>query len=82
MEHASKVRLFIERMVHTVEDVKNWVEKQVTPSLFVLTQTIGRENLLRLVDDAANRLSTKQEDLILSYRDMLRSMTPVSGTAG
>ena len=41
LEYASKERLFISRVVKTVDDVENWVDKQVTPSLYMLAMTIG-----------------------------------------
>jgi phage replication initiation protein len=71
LENASKKRLFISRAVKTVDEVKNWVNKQVAPSLFVLAMTIGHDDLFRMVGEASARISDKHQDMIDSYGEML-----------
>jgi phage replication initiation protein len=74
LENASKVRLFISREAKTVDDVKNWVDKQVAPSLFVLSMTIGHDALFHIIGEASERLSNKHVDMIQSYGQMLDKM--------
>ena len=74
LEYASKVRLFISRVTKTVDDVKRWVNKQVAPSLFVLSMTIGHDDLFHMVGEASARLSNKHLDMIQSYGQMLGAM--------
>jgi phage replication initiation protein len=75
LDYASKVRLFISRVVKTVDDVKQWVNKQVAPSLFVLASTIGHDDLFRMVGEASARLSSRHVEMIESYGQMLGAMT-------
>jgi len=74
LEYASKVRLFISRVTKTVDDVKHWVNKQVAPSLFVLSMTIGHDDLFHMVGEASARLSRKHVNMIQSYGQMLGAM--------
>jgi phage replication initiation protein len=78
LDYASKVRLFVERVVKTVEDVKYWVNKQVTPSLYVLAATIGHDELFEMVGEASVRLSPRHVEMIQSYGQMLGEMNQAS----
>jgi phage replication initiation protein len=75
LEYASKVRLLIMRVTKTVDDVKHWVNKQVAPSLFVLSMTIGHDDLFHMVGEASARLSRKHVNMIQSYGQMPLAMT-------
>ena len=64
----------IESEERTIEDVKNWVQKQVAPSLCVLAATIGHDELLEIVGDGSGRLSDRQVNMIEAYNKMLGEM--------
>lgn len=64
LANAAKLRLAIGEQVKTVERVRRWVKKQVTPSLLVLGKTIGYEELFSDILEAASRLSIEQEHMI------------------
>ncbi len=70
LDYASKVRLVLSRVVKTVDDVKQWVNKQVAPSLFVLASTIGHDDLFQMVGEASARLSSRHLEMIESYGRM------------
>lgn len=73
LENATKMRLVLDPEIRTVETVKHWVDRQVTPSLYVLGQTIGYEDLFRMVLDGGKRLSERHDTLIANYTRMLQS---------
>jgi phage replication initiation protein len=74
LENASKVRILICYQKKTIEDLKRWVIQQVAPSLYVLVDTIGFDEVFRLIGEASARLSPRQIELIKSYEKMLREM--------
>lgn len=74
LEYASKVRLVLEKVVKTVEDVKRWIRHQVAPSLFVLASTIGRDEIFEIIGEGSARLSQQQLGMIQSYEQMLGAM--------
>ncbi len=74
LDRASKAQIHVEKKRKTAEDVKAWVEKQVSPSLFVLTATIGHDELFGIVGEASARLSERQVDMIEEYRQSLEEM--------
>jgi phage replication initiation protein len=74
LERASKARIVVASEERTLEDVKQWVEKQVAPSLFVLAATIGHDELFEIVGDGSGRLSERQVNMIEAYNKMLAQM--------
>ena len=52
---------------HSVEQVHNWVEAQVGPSLAILLRTMGFGSIFALARDSCRRLSDKQQFLIADY---------------
>lgn len=59
-----KGRLFVSRVIHTADDLRAWIESQVTPSLFVLIRVIGWEEVLRIIGEACTRLKAKHFAMI------------------
>lgn len=51
-----KSRLTTEKNFRTVDDVRDWVGKQVTPSLLVLWTVDGARRMQNMIDGAASRL--------------------------
>jgi phage replication initiation protein len=74
LERASKARIVVASEERTLEDVKDWVQKQVAPSLFVLAATIGHDELFEIVGDGSGRLSERQVNMIEAYNKMLAQM--------
>ena len=52
---------------HTVDQIQNWVEGQVGPSLAILLRTKGMACLFEVAKEACARLSDKQKFLIFDY---------------
>jgi len=75
LEHASKVRILICYQKKTIESIKRWIKEQAAPSLFVLLDTIGLDELLHVIGEASARLSPKQIAMIKAYEEMLREMS-------
>ena len=68
VDELESVRLVARCVVqHRVEQIENWVEAQVGPSLAVIVRTLGWPHLLELAYAARQRLSEKQECLIADY---------------
>jgi phage replication initiation protein len=67
LDQAGKCKLLGERKVATLEDVRAWVEKQVSPSLFVLAATIGHDELFQIVGQGSERLTPRQIRMIKEY---------------
>ena len=74
LERASKARIVVASEERTLEDVKQWVEKQVAPSLFVLAATIGHDELFEIVGEGSGRISERQVNMIEAYNKMLGDM--------
>ena len=74
LERASKARIVVASEERTLEDVKQWVEKQVAPSLFVLAATIGHDELFEIVGEGSGRISERQVNMIEAYNKMLGEM--------
>ena len=53
---------------HSVEHIAEWVRNQVTPSLYILTHTMGFEFMQDIIEEALERLTSKQEALITDWR--------------
>ena len=64
LDFASKLRIFISRRILTIEDVKNWVEQQIGPYLFVLQAVYGKDILSDIANRSATRLTKKHLALI------------------
>ena len=67
LEHSAKVKLFVTRVIQTVDSIVQWIENQVAPSLYTLCMTVGWQEVLRVVGDACGRLSPVQSDLIAGF---------------
>lgn len=74
LDNAVKIRLVLDPQVRSVDTVKTWVVRQVSPSLSVLGQTIGYQELFQIVLDGGNRLSERHEKIIDDYARMLESI--------
>lgn len=77
LRFVQKARLIIYRAERTVEDLREWIEAQVTPSLFVLLDVLGWECVLRMIGEASGRLKPKHLAMIDSA-----SAYSVLGSAG
>ena len=76
VDELEAVRLVARCVVqHGVDQVYNWVEAQVGPSLAMLLRTKGFGCLFALAKESCNRLSDKQEFLIADYN----ALYPVKG---
>ena len=65
------VRLVAREVIqHTVEQIGNWVEAQVGPSLAILFQTMGWPYIFEIAKDSAARLSDKQISLVTDYNSL------------
>ena len=68
VDELETVRLVARCVVqHTVDQIHNWVETQVGPSLAILLRTKGMACLFEVAKDACSRLSDKQQFLITDY---------------
>ncbi len=68
VDELEAVRLVARCVVqHSVEQISNWIESQVGPSLAILFQTMGWPHVFELAVDANSRLSDKQRFLITDY---------------
>ena len=68
VDELEAVRLVARCVVqHSVEQVHNWVEAQVGPSLAILLRTMGFGSIFALAKDSCSRLSEKQQSLIQDY---------------
>ena len=71
VDELEAVRLVAREVIqHTVEQIGNWVEAQVGPSLAILFQTMGWRYLFELAKDSAERLSDKQISLVTDYNSL------------
>jgi len=55
---------------HGVDHVRNWVESQVGPSLYVLMKTIGLIDIYNIAASSVNRISAQQEALIIDFQNL------------
>lgn len=55
---------------HSVDQIHNWVEAQVGPSLAILLRTMGFGSIFALAKDSCARLSDKQQSLIKDYNSL------------
>ena len=68
VDELEAVRLVAREVIqHGVDQVYNWVEAQVGPSLAILLRTKGFGCLFELAKESCSRLSDKQEFLIADY---------------
>jgi len=64
LDNAAKCKIPIKREEQTIERIVAWVDKQVAPSLFVLSATVGHDQVFERVGAASARLSARQVQLI------------------
>jgi phage replication initiation protein len=74
VEHAKKSRILSVQEERTVEDVRDWVDKQVVPSLFVLEATVGHDEVFQMVAEGSGRLKDHHKKMIEDYNKMLSAM--------
>ena len=68
VDELESVRLVARCVVqHSVDQVRNWVEAQVGPSLAILLRTMGFGCIFELAKESCSRLSDKQQSLIADY---------------
>ena len=68
VDELESVRLVARCVIqHRVEQIENWVEAQVGPSLAIIVRTLGWPHLMEIAHAARGRLSEKQECLISDY---------------
>jgi len=53
---------------HGVEHIRNWVESQVGPSLYVLMKTVGLIDIYNIAASSVKRISGQQEALIKDFQ--------------
>lgn len=71
VDELESVRLVAREVIqHSVEQIGNWVEAQVGPSLAILFQTMGWPYIFELAKDSAKRLSDKQVSLVTDYNSL------------
>ena len=71
VDELDKVRLVSRDVIqHGVERIRNWIENQVGPSLYVLMKTMGIMDIYSIAASAAGRISPQQEALIMDYRSL------------
>jgi phage replication initiation protein len=74
VENARKSRIISAQEEKTVEDLRDWVDRQVVPSLFVLEATVGHEDLFQMVAGGSGRLKDRHKKMIADYNKMLAEM--------
>jgi phage replication initiation protein len=74
VEQAKKSRIASVQQERTVEDVRDWVDRQVIPSLFVLEATLGHQEFFRMVAEGSARLKEHHKKMIADYNKMLAAM--------
>jgi len=55
---------------HGIDDIRNWVESQVGPSLYVLMKTIGLIDIYNIAASSVNRISAQQKALIIDFQNL------------
>ncbi len=55
---------------HSIERVNDWVTEQVGPSIAMLLQTLGWDQIRNIALQSISRLSSKQEALIADYNNL------------
>lgn len=71
VDELEAVRLVARKVIqHSVEQIGNWVEAQVGPSLAILFQTMGWPYIFELAKDSCQRLSDKQISLVTDYNSL------------
>ena len=68
LDRAGKCKLLGERKVTTLNDVLVWIDRQVSPSLFVVASTVGYDELLKIIGNGSARLNDRQVRMIREYR--------------
>lgn len=71
VDELDKVRLVSREVIqHGVEHIRNWIETQVGPSLYVLMKTMGIFDIYNIAAGAADRISAQQEALIVDFHSL------------
>lgn len=59
LAYCEKVRIFLSQSVRTAQQVVDWIDRQVAPSLLVAMTVLEPEGLLKLASNAVSRLKPK-----------------------
>jgi len=71
VDELEAVRLVARSVIqHGVDQIRNWVESQVGPSLYVLMKTIGLIDIYNIAASSAERISSRQEALIIDFQNL------------
>ena len=71
VDELESVRLVAREVVqHPVEHIKEWVKKQIAPSLAIIVETLGLSAISGIYESGMCRLSAKQESLIYDYNTL------------
>ena len=71
MDELDKVRLVSREVIqHGVERIRNWIESQVGPSLYILMKTMGIMDIYSIAASSAGRISSQQEALIQDFQSL------------
>ena len=71
VDELDKVRLVSRKVIqHSVERIRNWIESQVGPSLYVLMKTMGIMDIYSIAASSAGRISPQQEALIWDFQSL------------
>jgi phage replication initiation protein len=60
---------------HRVDEIDNWLEAQIGPSLAIIIKTLGWPHLFEMAHAAARRLSDKQLSLISDYNSVTATLS-------
>lgn len=78
VDELGKVRLVSRKVIqHGVDHIRDWIQTQVGPSLYILMQTMGILDICNIAAGAAGRISPRQEALIIDYK-AIRSSIPAA----
>lgn len=64
LDQAAKSCLYVVKAQKTIDDVRRWVDRQVSPSLFVLKKALGIDELIHMILSAEDRLSLNHEMML------------------
>jgi putative DNA relaxase len=66
LDFASKERIVVSRRIQTIDDVMDWLRRQVAPNMLVVQTARGKDALSDIANDAAGRLKPRHLALIAS----------------
>lgn len=71
VDELGKVRLVSREVIqHGVERIRDWIESQVGPSLYILMKTMGIMDIYSIAASSAGRISPQQEALIADFHSL------------